>query len=194
MRKLFLLFIVVLLAACAKPAPLPPTHAIDVSWRYDQVAPNFHLTDFTGKPRQLSDFRGKVVVLFFGFTHCPEICPTTMSDLSRALKQLGADADKVQVLFITIDPERDTADVLAKYVPYFNPAFIGLRGDAQATADAAKVFAVSYEKHEEKNGGYTMDHTDSQYLVGKDGRTVLMSPYGQRTDWLVGDLRVLLNQ
>lgn len=190
MRKLGLLLAILLLAGCTKQA-LPPTHAIDVSWRYEHTAPDFKLFDPAGNQKRLSDYRGKVVVLFFGFTHCPEICPTTLSDLSRVMKQLGSEADNVQVLFITIDPDRDTADVLAKFVPYFHPSFVGLRGDAEATAQAAQAFAVNYEKHEEKDS-YTMDHTDSVYLIGKDGRTVLMSRYGQLTDLLAEDIKVLL--
>jgi len=132
-----------------------------------------------------------VVVLFFGYTHCPEVCPTTLADLAQVTRLLGPDAEKVQVLFVTLDPERDTPEVLAKYVPSFNPSFLGLYGDAQATSQAAKVFAVSYEKHAEKNG-YTLDHSDGTYLIGKNGKTVLLSPYGQRTELLLQDIQLLL--
>lgn len=190
MRNLILLF-AVLLAGCGKSAPPLGSHGVDVSWRYEQAAPDFHLKDASGKERSLADFRGKVVVLFFGYTHCPEVCPTTLADLSQVMRLLGAEAGNVQVLFVTIDPERDTPEVLGKYVPYFNPAFLGLYGDAQATAQAAKVFAVNYEKHDGKNG-YVMDHSDSTFLIGKDGRTVLMSPYGQRAELLADDIRLLL--
>lgn len=189
MRSLALLFIL-LLAACAKPAP-PPFHAVDVSWRYGQAEPDFRLTDASGAPRRLSDFRGKVVVLYFGYTHCPEVCPTTLADLARVVRKLGPDADRVQVLFVTIDPERDTPQVLAQFVPFFHPSFIGLYGDAQATAQAASMFGVSYEKHMEKDG-YTMDHSDGVFLVGRDGRTVLMSPYGQSPALLEEDIKLLL--
>lgn len=190
MRKFFMLLLV-LLASCNKSAPSLPSHAIDVSWRYEQAVPEFHLKDAAGKVRSLSDFRGKVVVLFFGYTHCPEVCPTTLADLAQVMRQLGKDAERVQVLFVTLDPERDTPEVLGKYVPYFDPSFLGLYGDAQATAQAAKVFAVHYEKHADKNG-YTLDHSDSTFLIGKNGRIVLMSPYGQRTELLVEDIRLLL--
>ena len=191
MKILGFLFSLLLLAGCSKPAEPLNSHGVDVSWRYEQAAPEFHLRDAAGKARSLADFRGKVVVLFFGYTHCPEVCPTTMADLAQVMRVLGKDADKVQVLFVTLDPERDTPEVLGKYVPYFNSSFLGLYGDAQATAQAAKTFAVNYEKHADKNG-YTLDHSDSTFLIGKQGRIVLMSPYGQRTELLVDDIRLLL--
>ena len=190
MRNLFLLLLI-LFAGCNKSAPPLPANAVDISWRYEQAAADFRLTDAGGKAHSLSDFRAKVVVLFFGYTHCPEVCPTTLADLAQVMRLLGPDAEKVQVLFVTLDPERDTPEVLAKYVPSFYPSFMGLYGDAQATAQAAKVFAVSYEKHAEKNG-YTLDHSDGTYLIGKSGKPVLLSSYGQRTELLVQDIKLLL--
>ena len=189
----FVLLLLILLAGCSKSEPPLPTHAVDISWRYEQTAADFRLADAMNKARSLSDFRGKVVVLFFGYTHCPEVCPTTLADLAQVIRLLGADAEKVQVLFVTLDPERDTPEVLAKYVPSFNPSFLGLYGDAQATAQAAKVFAVNYEKHAEKNG-YSLDHSDGTYLIGKSGKTVLLSPYGQRTELLLQDIKLLLGK
>lgn len=191
MKKMGKFLLLMLLAGCGKSMPPLPSHAIDVSWRYEQAAPQFHLNDAGGKARSLSDFRGKVVVLFFGYTHCPEVCPTTLADLAQVMRKLGEEAKEVQVLFVTLDPERDTPEVLGKYVPYFDPSFMGLYGDAQATAQAAKAFAVHYEKHADKNG-YTLDHSDSTFLIGKEGRRVLMSPYGQRSDFLLEDIRLLL--
>jgi len=191
MRNLFLL-LAILLAGCNKPEPPLPTHAVDVSWRYEQTAADFRLTDAYGKARSLSDFRDKVVVLFFGYTHCPEVCPTTLADLAQVMRLLGPDAEKVQVLLVTLDPERDTPEVLAKYVPSFHPSFLGLYGDAQATAQAAKVFGVNYDKHSDGKGGYTLDHTDGNYLIGIGGKPVLMSPYGQRSELLVQDIKLLL--
>lgn len=187
--KLFWLTAICLLAACSKPLP-EPLHAIDVSWQHPHAG--FHLTDASGNARSLEDFGDKVVVLFFGYTHCPEVCPTTLADLAQVMRQLGPDAARVQVLFVTLDPERDTPQVLGKFVPYFDPSFIGLYGDAQATADAAKAFGVNYQKHPDKNGGYTLDHSDGTYLIGIGGKPIWMSRYGQRSDWLAEDIRRLL--
>ena len=149
------------------------------------------LTDHNGKPRHLEDFRGKAVVLFFGFTHCPDICPTTLAETAAALKKLGADADRVQVLFVTIDPERDTADALAKYVTAFDPRFLGLRGDAQATSRAAKEFKVFYEKR--KTGdSYSMDHSGQTYVIDPQGRLRLLVRPERLGEDLTEDLRTLL--
>ena len=149
------------------------------------------LTDHNGKPRHLEDFRGKAVVLFFGFTHCPDICPTTMAETAAALKKLGADADRVQVLFVTIDPERDTPEALAKYVTAFDPRFLGLRGDAQATSRAAKEFKVFYEKR--KTGdSYSMDHSGQTYVIDPQGRLRLLVRPERLGEDLPEDLRTLL--
>jgi len=149
------------------------------------------LTDHNGKPRHLEDFRGKAVVLFFGFTHCPDICPTTLAETAAALKKLGADADRVQVLFVTIDPERDTPDALAKYVTAFDPRFLGLRGDAQATSRAAKEFKVFYEKR--KTGeSYSMDHSGQTYVIDPQGRLRLLVRPERLGEDLPEDLRTLL--
>jgi protein SCO1/2 len=149
------------------------------------------LTDHNGKPRHLEDFRGKAVVLFFGFTHCPDICPTTLAETAAAVKKLGADADRVQVLFITVDPERDTSDALAKYVTAFDPRFLGLRGDDQATQRAAKEFKVFYEKR--KSGeSYTMDHSGQSYVIDPQGRLRLLVRPDRIAEDLPEDLRTLL--
>ena len=190
MRNLFLVFLILLLGGCGEPEMPSPYHAADVTWQHAQAG--FHLVDFNGKPRALTDFSGKVVVLFFGYTHCPEVCPTTLADLAQVMRQLGKDAEQVQVLFVTLDPERDSPGLLAQYVPSFDPSFLGLRGDAQATAQAAKAFGVSYEKQYGERGGYTMNHTDGIYLLGARGKPLLLSPYGQRAEYLVQDIRLLL--
>ncbi len=179
-----------LLSACAKPHYPAPLHAIDVTWQHSDA--DFRLADPNGRAVTLADFRGKVKVVFFGYTHCPEVCPTTLADLAQVMRELGPDAKNVQVIFVTLDPERDTREVLGKFVPYFDPSFIGLSGDAQATALAAQSFGVNYQKHPEKNGGYTLDHSDGTYLIGKGGKPLWMSRYGQRTDLLVQDIRLLL--
>ena len=149
------------------------------------------LTDHNGKARHLEDFRGKAVVIFFGFTHCPDICPTTLAETAAALKKLGADADRVQVLFVTIDPERDTAEALAKYVTAFDPRFLGLRGDADATQRAAKEFKVFYEKR--KTGDtYSMDHSGQTYVIDPQGRLRLLVRPERLAEDLPEDLRTLL--
>ncbi|MFI4889248.1 MAG: SCO family protein [Steroidobacterales bacterium] len=193
MRNLLLMSLF-LLAACNRPEPSLPANSLDISWRFDRGGADFRLSDANGKARSLADFRGKVVVLFFGYTHCPEVCPTTLATLARVMRTLGPAAENVQVLFVTLDPERDTPDVLAQYVPSFDPSFVGLYGDAQATAEAARVFAVSYEKHPEKGGDYTLDHSVGTYLIGRSGKVVLMSPYGQRDELLVQDIKLLLDR
>jgi protein SCO1/2 len=149
------------------------------------------LTDHNGKPRRLEDFRGKAVVLFFGFTHCPDICPTTLADTAQALKSLGADADKVQVLMVTVDPEQDTPEVLARYVTAFDPRFLGLYGDLEATQRAAKEFKIYFEKR--KTGdSYSVDHSGQSYVIDPQGRLrLLVRPERIATD-LAPDLKTLL--
>lgn len=188
--KLILLLAAALLVSCAGREYPAPLHAIDVTWQHPEV--DFRLSDPNGKARTLADFRGKVKVVFFGYTHCPEVCPTTLADLAQVMRQLGPDAKNVQVLFVTLDPERDTPQVLGKFIPSFDPSFLGLYGDAHATAQAAQSFGVNYQKHAEKNGMYTLDHSDGTYLIGREGKPLWMSRYGQRTDFLVQDIRLLL--
>ena len=149
------------------------------------------LTDQNGKLRRLEDFRGKAVVLFFGFTNCPDVCPTTLADTAQALKTLGADARKVQVLMVTVDPERDTREALGKYVTAFDPSFLGLSGDEQATRRAAKEFKIFYEKR--KSGdSYSVDHSGQSYVIDPQGRLrLLVRPERIATD-LAPDLKTLL--
>ena len=151
------------------------------------------LTDHTGKPRRLEDFRGKAVVLFFGFTHCPDVCPTTLADVSQAVKSLGSDADRVQVLLVTVDPERDTPEVLAKYVTAFDPRFLGLYGDAAATQRAAKEFKIFYEKRK-TGSSYSMDHSAQSYVLDPQGRLRLLVRPDRIASDLPDDLRTLLKQ
>ncbi len=153
----------------------------------------FSLTDHHGKPRTLADFQGKVVVIFFGFTQCPDVCPTTMSEMAEVMKQLGPKADRVQVLFVTIDPERDTATLLSNYVPAFDPRFLGLYGDAQSTAAVAKEFKVFYQKVPGKTpGAYTMDHTAGSYVFDPKGRLRLFVKHGQGPAPIAADIDRLL--
>jgi len=155
---------------------------------------DFALTDHTGKPRTLVDFRGKVVVMFFGYTRCPDVCPTTMAELKQVLGKLGDDARRVQVLFVTVDPERDTQALLAQYVPAFDPGFLGLYGDLAATAKVAKEFKMFYQKVPgSKPDNYTMDHTAASYVFDAQGRLRLLVKHGSGGDALVEDLKTLLS-
>lgn len=158
-------------------------------------AKEFSLTDHHGKQRNLSDFRGKLVVMFFGYTQCPDVCPTTMSEMAAVMKTLGPDSDKVQVIFVTIDPERDTQALLAAYVPNFDPRFLGMYGDAAATAKVAKEFKVFYQKVPGKNSAhYTMDHTAGSYVFDTQGRIRLFLRHGQGPETIAHDLKILLKQ
>jgi protein SCO1/2 len=157
-------------------------------------AKDFALPDHNGKLRTLADFKGKAVVVFFGYTHCPDVCPTTMSEMANVMQQLGPQADKVQVLFVTVDPERDTQEMLSKYVPAFDPRFLGLTGDKAATEKVAKEFRVFYQKVPGKEpGSYTMDHTAGSYVFDPQGRIRLFVRHGQGTEPIVHDLKQLLS-
>jgi len=154
---------------------------------------DFELTAPDGKLRRLADFRGKAVVLFFGYTQCPDVCPTTLAALAEAMKQLGADADRVQVLFVTVDPERDTPALLSQYVPAFDPRFLGLYGDADATARTAKEFKIIYQKVPgAAPGTYTMDHSAGTYIFDPQGRLRLYVSNAQGSNVFAHDLRELL--
>lgn len=192
MRKFFLFLSVLLLTACGEYGASKPYHAADVTLQLENA--DFHLVDFNGTSRSLADFREKVVVLFFGYTQCPVVCPSTLSDLAQIMRILGKDADRVQVLFVTVDPERDQPELLAKYIPYFHPSFLGLYGDAETTAQTAKAFGITYEKQHYKKGGYTMLHSDGTFLIGPKGRPLLYSKYGQKIELLAQDIRRLLGK
>lgn len=154
---------------------------------------DFALTDHTGKPRTLADYRGKAVVVFFGYTQCPDACPTTLSALAEAMKKLGPDAGRVQVLFVTLDPERDTPALLAAYARAFDPRFIGLYGDAAATERVAKEFKIIYQKQPDATPAtYTVDHSTGTYIFDPQGRLRLYASYGQSPDVFANDLRELL--
>lgn len=153
----------------------------------------FTLNDHTGKTRTLADFRGKVVVMFFGYARCPDVCPTTLAELKAAKDQLGEDGKRVQVLFVTVDPERDTREVLAAYATAFDPSFIGLYGDAAATARVAKEFKVFYQKVPGKTpDSYTVDHTSGSYVFDTQGRLRLFARQGNVAN-LAADLKTLLS-
>ena len=153
------------------------------------------LTDHTGKPRTLADFKGKVVVVFFGYTQCPDVCPTTLVDMKAVKEQLGKDGERLQVLFVTVDPERDTPELLAKYVPAFDPSFVGLYGDAEATARTAKEFKVFYKKVPGSSPtNYSVDHTAALYIYDPSGRLRLFAKHAEGAEALAHDIKLLLDQ
>jgi protein SCO1/2 len=154
---------------------------------------SLELADHNGKPRRLEEFRGKAVVVFFGFTHCPDVCPTTLADTAQAVRQLGADAERVQVLFVTVDPERDSQKHLADYVTAFDARFLGLRGDLEATRRVAKEFKVYFEKRPGKTpGDYSVDHSAQSYVIDPQGRLRLFVRQERIAEDLAPDLRELL--
>jgi protein SCO1/2 len=181
------------LAGCDKlSTSKTPFKGIDVTG--SSMGKELRLTGHDGKPRSLEDFRGKVVVVTFGYTQCPDVCPTTLSDLSATVKRLGADASQVQVLFVTIDPKRDKPELLRQYVPAFHPDFLGLYGDEAATRKAAGDFKVYAQERAGKTAEtYTMDHTAQTFAFDKQGRLRLVLPYGATPEAMASDLKILLN-
>ena len=178
------------LASCGRGGPQFQTSDVTGA----AMGRDFALTDHNGKARTLADFRGKAVVLFFGYTQCPDVCPTTLATLAEALRRLGPDAAKVQVLLVTIDPERDTAELLSHYATAFDPSFLGLSGDAEATARTAKEFKVLYQKQPGSTpGSYTMDHSAGTFIFDPEGRLRLYSGHGRDADAFAHDLRLLLH-
>jgi protein SCO1/2 len=188
-RCLYTLAMLGAIASCTQAPTTFKTSDITGS----SFARDFKLKDPSGATRTLADFRGKVVVVFFGYTHCPDACPTTLADLAAAMKKLGPDASRVQVLFITVDPERDTPALLAQYVPAFNPSFLGLYGDAAATEAVAKEYKVIYQKHAgDTPGNYTVDHSAGSFIYDPQGRVRLYASYGQGADVFAHDIAALL--
>ena len=158
-----------------------------------EFARRLELPDVDGRPRTLADWKGKVTVVFFGYTQCPDVCPTTMADLAAIRKSLGADGDKLQSVFVTIDPERDTPEILKAYVANFGPGFTALRGTPDQTAAAAKEFKVFYAKVPGRNGAsYTMDHSAASFVFDPAGRVRLYVPYGGDTKKFAADLQQLV--
>jgi len=158
-----------------------------------EIGGDFQLTDHNGHPRSLSDFRGKVVAVFFGFTHCPDVCPTTLAELAQTVKRLGAGGDEVQILFITVDPARDTQKVLAQYVPAFDPRFLGLYGDPATTAKVAAAYKVFFAPQPPNaSGNYTVDHSAAIFVIDRRGRPRLVMGAGRTVSGMVHDIKLLL--
>lgn len=180
------------LAACLAPAPYTPHGKV---YEEPAPAPALNLTDHTGQAFDLAEHHGKVVLLFFGYTHCPDICPTALSDLARVRRELGRDADQLQVVFVSVDPERDTQRVLGHYVPAFDPSFIGLRGDPEQVAAAIAAYRVKVVRRElpESALGYAMDHSTYVFVIDRDGLLRQRLIHGvETTDAIVSDVRALL--
>ena len=152
---------------------------------------DFRLADPDGRERTLADFRGKVVLLFFGFTQCPDVCPTALARAAAVRRQLGADGDRVQVIFVTVDPERDTPALLRQYTTAFDPGFLGLRADLEGTRKVANDFLVTYRKVT-TGSSYTMDHTALTYVFDPQGRLRLLLRHDQTVAQYASDIRILL--
>ena len=179
------------LSACDR-AGSPSFKGIDITGA--DYARDLSLTDPEGKRRSLAEFKGRVVVVFFGFTQCPDVCPTTMVELASVKKQLGADGERVQGVFVTVDPERDTPELLKAYVDNFGAGFVALRGSPEETLAAAKHFKVFFAKVPGKTeSSYTIDHTAGSYVFDPQGRVRLFTRHGTGPDALAHDLKLLLD-
>ena len=189
---LALLFLpLVLLAACDTGPGKPAFKAIDITGA--EYGRDFKLPDADGQVRTLADFKGKVTVVFFGYTQCPDVCPTTMVELAEVRKALGADGARVQGIFVSVDPERDTPEVLKAYVTNFSPDFVALRGTPEETAALAKHFKVFYSKVPGPTPtSYTIDHTAGSYIFDAHGKLRLYTRYGTGAEALTHDLKLLL--
>jgi protein SCO1 len=177
------------LVACS--AEKPQFKSIDLTGA--DYAKGFALTDHNGKPRTLQDFAGKVVVVFFGFTQCPDVCPASMAELAEVKKLLGADGDKLQAIFITVDPERDTPEVLKAYMANFDPTFVALRPTLAELPEFAKSYKVFYKKVEGRTASsYSMDHSAGSYIYDAKGQIRLYNRYGSGAEALASDIKLLM--
>jgi protein SCO1/2 len=187
------IFLGIAMVAAAPTAPASEFRTSDVTDQgYGDAFPT--LIDQDGRARTRADFKGQVTVLLFGFTHCPDLCPTTLSNLAAVLDQLGEDRDRVEIVFITVDPERDTSGVLRDYLSGFGPNFIGLTGEAVAIRKAAKTFKVFFQKKPLPDGDYTMDHSAVIYILDPQGRVRLMFSAGRQPKDVAHDILQLLHQ
>lgn len=180
--------------AHAQPAPTrSATELMDVlMWNREPVGGPFRLVDHMGKPRSDADFHGKLVLLYFGFTYCPDLCPTDLASMGVLVDKLGKAGESVQPLFVTLDPERDTAERLASYVTFFHPRLIGLTGDEASIAKAASAYKVYYAKVPTEHS-YTVDHSGYIYLLDRAGRYLGFFPPGTPPEQMADVIRPLLN-
>lgn len=190
MRKWLVLMLMWVLSACSTGSNSSSFVGTDITGA--EFGKPLSLTDHTGKLRNMADFTGKVVVLFFGYTHCPDVCPTTMSDLKQTMKLLGDKSDQVQVLFVTVDPERDTQEVLAQFVPHFDKRFIGLRGSLQEVAENMGSYKIFASKVKVDGGNYTVDHSAGLYVFDQTGKARIYMNYGQKPADIAHDIQLLL--
>ena len=166
-------------------------HGVDITGA--DYAKNLNLSDQNGQARTLKDFAGKVVVVFFGYTQCPDVCPTTMQELAEVKRMLGPDGDKLQAVFVTVDPERDTTELLKAYVENFDPSFVALRPTPEQLPAVAKEFKIYFKRVEGKTPtSYTMDHSAGSYAFDTEGRVRLFNRYGSSAKVLAEDLKLLL--
>jgi protein SCO1 len=193
-RRILLVAALAVLTGCDKPVGSGPKAAfrgIDITGA--EYARSLSLTDQHGQARTLEQFKGKVTVVFFGYTQCPDVCPATMAELAQIKKALGKDGDRVQGIFVTVDPQRDTQDILKNYMASFDPSFVALRGTAEQTKAAAKEFKVFYALTPGKTeGSYTVDHTAGSFVFDAKGRVRLFVRYGSGVEALTADLKTLL--
>lgn len=190
-RRFLLIIASLLLLACAdKPLPFKAKPVPD-----SPMAPNFKLTDQSGQPRALSDFRGKVVSLFFGFTHCPDICPTHLARQAEVMRLLGPQANEVAVLFVTLDPERDTPSALKTYMDAFDPRFIALTGTQEVTDKVARQYKIFWQKTPLPDSAlvYTIDHTTNSFVIDQSGRSRLIVPHEMSASDVAHDLQLIIS-
>lgn len=185
-----MLLVALLLASCGGAAPTP-FHGIDL--RGESWGRGLTLPDLDGKPRSLADFRGRYMLLTFGYTHCPEVCPLSLLKTAQVRRGLGDDAERLQLLFVTVDPERDTPQVLAGYVASFDRSIVALRGDLEQTRRAANSFRATFRKVPNANG-YAMDHTMLIYLIGPDQQLRLAFRHDETPERMLADVRTILAQ
>ncbi len=181
--------IFLLLTGCAEKKP--EFRSVDITGA--EYALDFSLPDVNGQTKTLADFKGKAVVLFFGFAQCPDVCPTTMAEIAAVKKSLGKEGEKVTAVFVTVDPERDTPQVLKAYMESFDPTFTALRGTPEQTAALAKYFKIYYKKVDGKTPtSYTIDHTAASFVYDPQGKLRLYTRYGMGAAALTEDLKILL--
>ena len=187
-KKLLIIIAIALIVACSKTNE-SNFNGSDITLA--NLDSDFNLTDHNGNNRSIADFREKVVAIFFGFTHCPDICPTSMLELKAIKAELGVNENELQVLFITVDPERDTVEVLNEYVPSFDKEFLGLTGKEADIKKVAQQYKVFFQKVID-GSSYTVDHSSGIYLIGKDGRVRIRHPYGSPPNLIAEDILKLI--